>query len=241
MKTERPPLPRSLTGVIWGKILKWIEKSSASSLMKATFRASTSLLLLLAVFLPSFTLGFLTSVMEWNGFRVPIACGLLLFWLNWKRLYRLSWRLRRKSGNQHTFHTVPVAELVDFLITHRKFTRDLAIQKLKLTQGNYHKIKDTLKKHDVLIRGENNAWVLNTITRELLARQLSENFPAYFNRDTKEWLEKEGLYTQLTRANSKSEKKESAVAKIKKKIRNKEDSERGLAPSPFTSRELVVG
>src|SRR5262245_20880875 len=73
--------------------------------------------------------------------RLPMFSVLLVLTLKARPTLRwLRQRSRGRTGNQWTFHGLPVGELASFLKTHESFKRDDAVEKLGCTQGQYGKI-----------------------------------------------------------------------------------------------------
>ena len=112
------PVPRlSLTRVLWYKFLRWIEKSSASVLLKAAMRLMLLATVLACTIAPNFVLGYLTASLRWNSYRLPLCILAVALTLNAKRLYLLLRRqaVSSRGANQYTYHGLPVAEVADFL------------------------------------------------------------------------------------------------------------------------------
>lgn len=208
--TQAPERKRpTLSRVLYDKFLVWLQEANTHKLLKLLKRSAIFVVTVLAFIDHNLLLQIFQFSFSIHNYALVKIVSVLTVAYNWKAFWRafqhLRARCKRGKGNQHTFHGVPVPELCDFLMRHRKFTRGLAIAKLALTQGQYHKIKDELRKHSILIRGENNAFVLNLITRELLQRQLRENFPSVWRSDSQEWIEKEGFYNTFARERDRSE------------------------------------
>ncbi len=186
----------SLRRVLWVRFLRWIDKASPELITKTLLRAASLLLMGSAIFLPSFLVGVASSVIQWNGFKIPIFLGLLAFMLNARRLFSALRRrsIRKRTGNQHTYHGLPVGELAAFLKQQASFKRDEAIKTFALSQGQYQKIAQELEEHGILMRGENNARVLREISMENLVLQLREDFPLVWSEERQVWAERNGAF-----------------------------------------------
>ena len=114
------------------------------------------ILIVALVLAPGFTIGYLTAVMQWNGYKVPICIGMLALALNIKTIWTYCRRIKIKTrkGNQHTFHGFAVSDLADFLTQTGAFKKEDAQKRLAMTHTQWLKIADTLEKHGVLERGE---------------------------------------------------------------------------------------
>lgn len=223
--TERP---RSLTGVLWSKFLKWVDQSSLESIVKSLRNTATMALIVTLVCAPSFTIGYLTSAMQWNGYKIPICIAVVTIAMNAKRIYRFIRRrsVRVKKGNQHTFHGYSVTELADLLTQTGGFKREDTQKRLAMSQTQYQRIGDELEKFDVLTRGESNARVLRPITREELVKQLRDGFPLAWDETRQAWLERDGAFERWTldrewkqrQISDDTEKRERKLKRIEKKI-----------------------
>ena len=234
----------SLQRVIWVRILRWVDKASSYQLKKAIFRLSWTVLLALLIFQSQFLLGLFLGAMQWNGMRLPLFVVLLVGTLKYKELKSL-WKQQTNTGNQYTFEGIPRDELITYLFTNGHFKREQTMSHFEISQPHYTKIAKRLEKHDVLIRGESNALVLNKISREELGTQLRDNFPLKFNAEYGRW---SGADTQFYRTETKRDnelretehKFSRANRKLRKKLALKEREEEALAHSPFVIRELTA-
>lgn len=239
------PAPRlSLSRVLWYKILKWIEQSTSSAIMKATIKLFMAFMLGILVFAPNFALGYLMAALQWNSYRIPTFFAVLALAFNARRMYlyaRRRVRAARAGGNQHTYHGIPVPEIVDFLIDRKAFKRDEAIKTFALSQGQYAKIAQEMEERGVLIRGEANARILREISRTNLARQLRDGFPLVYDQNRDLWVERNGdfdnwvLRREFTQRKlmDEYERKERKLERLEDRIEEaKETAE--LLESPLT-------
>lgn len=233
LRPEQSHPKLSLRRVVWVKLLRWIDKATWPALRKAVWRIGALVLVGLIVAVPQFTLGLLTSAAKWNGYRIPIFLAATLLLIHWRPILR---RLRRRrTGNQNTYHGLPVDELVSYLHEQNSFKRDHAMNVLGITQPKYQKIAEELSQHKILVRGENNARVLNSIKRENLVRQFRDGFPLVFDDQRKEWVERDGSFNRWILDRERKEQKEQA--KIARLERRKKKLQQDVG---FMSRAIAL-
>lgn len=230
----------SLIRVLWVKFLRWIDKATPAALTKASMRLSSVLLIGFAIFAPQFLLGMATSILHWNSYRIPIFLGSLAALLNAKRMIRLLKR-RRATGNQHTYHGIPIGEFAAWLMEAGAFKRDDAMSKWAFSQGQYAKVAAELEQHGILTRGENNARMLRDITMENLVRQLRDGFPLVWSEERQVWAERNGAFERWAlsqdfkrrKLEEMTARKERKLERIEKKIATMADV---FAYSPQTAQ-----
>src|SRR4051794_3530865 len=75
--------PRVSVGrVIHVRFCRWLDKASPEAIRKTAIRCITFLAFWLAYIAPQFLLGFLTAVLKWDSFRLPLFCIVLYSTLN---------------------------------------------------------------------------------------------------------------------------------------------------------------
>ena len=226
--------PLSLRRVLYVKLLRWVDKSSSGVILRTTAKLLFSVGLVSLVCAHAFVLGVLTSAAQWNGYKIPIAIALFTFVWNMKKIFATMKRLKIKNrtGNQHTYHGIPVGELAAFLQTQRSFKREEAMKNFALSQGQYHAIAKELKDNGVLYHGENNAHVLRDIGTAQLVTQLREGFPMVWSEERQCWAERNGAMERWalshdfkTRQLAEDiEKKERKIERLEKKIETTKNS-----------------
>lgn len=220
----------SLRRVLYVRFLRWIEKSSLTSILATCVKCSMLLLLCIGLLAPSFVLGILTASAKWNNYRLPIMLVIVVTVANVPRLFslvrRYSAKQKKFTGKAPVFHGVPLDDLASYLFNHRTFTTS-AINDLGLAQRKWSKIAEELEHNGVLVRGENNARVLAEIDRETLVRQLRDNFPLTFDDNTKTWVEKRGGYERFLYDKERTEKKE--VERVERLERKEDRARKNIA------------
>ncbi len=236
----------SLRRVVYAKLLRWIDKEPPRRIFRTLLRAGTLLTISLACMAPSFMLGLLTSAATWNGYRIPIICGIFVGLLNATRIptaFRRLGRSRQTStGNQHTWQGVPVPELCDYLLKHRAFTTQ-AIADLGLSQKQWRRMAGILEQTNILKRGENNAHVLRDITREQLAQQLDDGgkFPLVWSEPSQEWVLRDGPWRMWLKDEERREQdRQVQVQRLEKKKRKLQRDIREITTPEFTRRLVGV-
>ena len=218
---------KTLRGVLYNEFLAWIERSPFRRLAKITLATSTLAVLSLLAWSPRLFLSLLLFLMDSVSYKVPLVLAPFLMLMNARRIWRLlkRTRIKMRTGNQHTLHGVPIPELATFLIESGSFKRVAAMKKFGLTQPAYVKIAEVLDERQLMIRGDNNARVLRTVSREQLVRQLTTN-DLMWDEVNNEWTDKHDSYGRWLRAEGfksrklkeETERGERKLEKIKEQI-----------------------
>ena len=228
IRAETPRLRRSLSRVLWHRFLTWMEKATPHAMFSLLTKLLTVAVIGLVVMAPQFLLGVLTDAATWNGYRIPAFLTLLAVTLYGRQAVR--WvrrrRLAARGENQHTFAGVPVGELAAFLKRTGGWKRDEAIEEFAISQGQYHRVAEALKKHAILYHGDKNAHVLRDIGLSMLVTQLRElgrgKVPPLVWDTTREiWVERDGTFAlhildQEFRRRKVSDQTERAERKLEK-------------------------
>lgn len=220
--TVRPEAshPRiSLRRVLYVKFLRWVDQASPRALRRAVLSLLTTLGIILLIIAPQLLLGLCYSAMSWHHYGIVKVLIVLAAVGHWKTMWKLWKRVsNRRSGNQHTYHGLPIDDLASYLCEHRSFKVEHAMKHFGISQDKHAAIAGELQKHAVLIRGENNARVLNTITRDELVRQLREKFPLVWSEDRNVWAERNGTFERWTMEKDRKEREErEKVEKLERK------------------------
>src|SRR2546423_15708746 len=77
-----------------------------------------------------------------------------------------------------------------------------------ISQDKHALIAKELERHSILVRGENNARVLNEITREELVRQLRDKFPLVWSEPSHAWAERNGTFERWAMEKDRKERDE---------------------------------
>ena len=196
---------------MYTRFLRWIDKAKFSTVRKKLINALGSLAIILAVMSPQFLFGALYGIVTWSDYRVPVVI-LALFSFHYGssviRAYKSLRARNARKGNQHTYHGIPVDEMVSYLLEQKSFTRDHAISSLHISREKYDAIAGELESHGVLHRGENNARVLAPIDRWQLIMQLQSNFPLEFDEQRGMWSERDGSFSQWILNREKKDQRE---------------------------------
>jgi len=231
--------PMTLRRVLFAKFLRWIDSLTPHQFRKVLSRLTVSLSIVLVVCVPQFFFGIMTDVTTWHGFALPKMAMLFVAFTYWRLALRWSIRQNLKRGNQHTYHGLPIDELASFLCEHKQFIRDEAMRRFAISQAKHSSIADELERHQVLVRGPNNARVLNEMTREQLARQLREDFPLAFADG--EWVEKRGSYHHFLRQKERDEQRDQErIDRLERKRDRLKREIDELEPNPFHVQAIAL-
>lgn len=171
-----------------------------SKAARRMFRALVLAGLCTFVCAPSFALGIFFAGAQWHGAALTKIAILTFAFIHYRAAFRL-WRwaratVRRRgdpTGNQNTYHGMPVDELVTWLIEKKNFLREDVIRHFAISRKRQFKIAAELEKHGMLVRGESNSRILHPkISREQMVRQLREGFPLAWSEEQQEWCDRTG-------------------------------------------------
>lgn len=233
LKTENSHPRTSIKRVVFVKLLRWIDKTAVRNIISTLVRLAALVTVVSTILAQSFVFGIISSHI---GFKELLALSVILTYIYWKNLVKFSKRAKfSSSANQYTYHGIPIDEIVSYLFERQSF-KDHAREHFGLSFPKHKKIASELESYKVLVRGENNARVLNTITRQELARQLKEDFPLRFHEG--EWADKNGSWRTFLKDQEKKEFAEKERVEIlnrkEKRLKKKESV---LAPL-FAQRAL---
>lgn len=221
--TENSHPRLTLRRVLYAKFLRWVDKTPPRDIIRRFLHVLIALSVPPVVMAPQFFLGILYSGLSWNSYA-PAKVLIVVISLTYAMtVYRLSKRLmarlrmrRAKKANQYTYEGLPVDELASFLMEEKAFKKEVAIPRFGLSQPKYFKIANELEHYKILVRGDSNARVLNdSITREVLVRQLRENFPLRFNDG--QWAEYRGSYELFLKDKERREQREQETIERKER------------------------
>lgn len=239
----------SLRRILYVKFLRWVDKASWRKLGSSLLTLVGASAIVTGIMVPQFMLGLLYEAATWHGYRVPIACAALVVFFFGAKVYRAFLRLRVarvRTGNQHTFHGIPVDEFCSYLLTQGQFIREHAMAALHISREKYDAIAKELEGHHILERGENNARVLTPISREQLTTQLSERkYPLVYDETRKEWALRDGSFNQWILGREKAEqrdryKQERGIARLEKKREALQQEVGTMEQAGFICRALEI-
>lgn len=228
MVQEKPPNP-TLRRVLWNKFLKWVEKSPAGRLVRAFVWLMIACAIVLGIIVQHFIPGAVMAIVGPRSVSALVILFALMYWRTCVRVVRYLFGTQTKvNSNQHTFHGVAVPDLADYVFRTKSFTTD-AERDLGLAQRQFRKIAAALEDQKILVRGENNARVLNpTITREQFVRQVRDDFPLAEHNG--EWVERKGsFHLFLKDEERRDQKKREKAEKLERRIARLERKKDALA------------
>lgn len=243
--TPRPSLRR----ILYVKFLRWVDKASWRKLGSASLTALGALGIVVGFSAPQFFLGLLYDAVAWQGYRPLIIAAALIVYFFGARTWRWFGKFRAnrtRTGNQHTFHGIPVDEMASYLLEQGQFIREHAMKALHISRDKYDTIAKELEQHSILQRGENNARVLTPITREQLTMQLAERkYPLVLDETRKEWVQRDGSFAHWILNREKAEQREEyrrkkGIARLEKKRRALKEEIGSLESVGFIRRTLEI-
>lgn len=239
VEKQSPPPRLTLRRVIWVKFLRYVEGTKLPTLRKHFVRFSTFFLTVFAIAFPQLALGILYGTL--SHYSAPLLrLSIIPIAYATYRLAKIYAKRRKRSGsNEHSYNGVSVDEFATFLIETGGFKFKDVQKRFGFSQDKYKKIGDQLEGHAVLVRDDNNARVLNTITREELVMQLRDNFPMVYSEHEKQWTPRRGTFDtwvldrerREAKERERGEKKERKIKRLDKAIQKRHEA-------LFTSRML---
>lgn len=212
IQSHQSPPRLSLRRILWAKFLRWVDKASWRKLGSASLTALGAFGIIAGFSAPQFFLGLLYDAVAWQGYRPLIIAAALVVYFFGAKVWRWFGRMRAarvRTGNQHTFHGIPIDEFASYLLTQAQFIREHAMKSLHISREKYDIIAKELEGHHILERGENNARVLTPITREQLVMQLDERkYPLVYDATRKEWVKRDGSFAEWVLNRERSEQRE---------------------------------
>ena len=155
---------KTLTGVMYKKILENLENSSFKEIAKAIFIVFATILLTLLLSYPKEILNTFGAIFIRNNSILLKAIFSFLIVINFSRISEGIKNLDLWFGkNESTDHIewIPTLELVDYLFENRSFKRDEVEKTFGIPRNRYEKLAKKLDELSILLRGENNARILN--------------------------------------------------------------------------------
>lgn len=225
-------LPRiTLRRVLWVRFLRYIEKTKFVTLKKHFLRLSALLFIAFCLAVPQLAKELLYDAVT-RYYAPAIRLSLIPLTYLCIKLYKIwSRRTKKITGNDKSFYGVSIDEFATFLIERGAFKYKDVKRRFGFSQEKYTKIGKQLEGYKILVRGDNNARVLNKISREDLVIQLRDGFPL-IPGDGKEWVQKRGSFDSFClesdrrdkRHEEKKERKEKAIKRLDKKIEERKEA-----------------
>jgi len=163
-----PEDKRSITSILWEKALKWTEEHTFKEFILLCFAIILVTLSFLAVLIPkSFYKTFIIIIQIYDYAILKIIILTVILWrftaiiriLTF--IYRFIIGTKNKTQNVDHIEGIPKIELLDHLFMEKSFKLAQVNAKWQLSRKKYDRLASKLEEIDVLVRGENNARVLN--------------------------------------------------------------------------------
>lgn len=175
MENKTPNKP-TMRGVIWTKMIEAAEERTLGEIGGFFFKP---------VAVAALSAGMLTqgkafdAAMEWRGFTLPTIFTAIVFVYGLPPLFRMVMdtagdvreRVKASVPNER-MEGVATDALIDHIFTTKGFRRAEIEQKFRIPRHRVTLLSDRLEELGILIRGENNARVLGSVSRDQVRRML---------------------------------------------------------------------
>lgn len=175
-RPEKEHVQRTIGSVLHNRFLDHVQNSGIRSLLSQVFGIFLALAVPLVLHYFQSSIEVAWNVLAWqNGAFVQ---GLVVIAV-WHFRSELARKVRgvRRTVNHRTVETlegIPTLEILAHLFEAKTFTRMDVMKKFGCTRSNYDALVSSMKSAAILVRGDNNAHVLNCeFTREHVAAMLS--------------------------------------------------------------------
>lgn len=161
-------MKRSLTTIIADKILDNLEAMPLSHFVFRTFLFLMACMVTFAALYPQNAHDFIRAVWMWQNGAIIKTTFIFFLVFNIQKIGTLGvkvWKnaqTTQKIETGNTIEGIPTVELLDHLFNHQSFKREEIEKKFWIPRNRYTTLAMKLENIGVLIRGENNARVLNT-------------------------------------------------------------------------------
>lgn len=167
---------RTISSILANKFLDGVEKSTFRQIFIEILEWAAILTTTALLIFPEWTAEAATTFWTFGNYAVPkfLACAILIkYRKDIKRIFR---KLRYRGANEGMLCGIPKKEICHFLFEKGAFKLDEATKKFGLSRKNFDELAKALEAQKILIRGENNARVLNEaeFTRQEIYEMLLE-------------------------------------------------------------------
>lgn len=138
-----------------------IERSTLPQILRASGRVCASVIVTLFLVWPDLIVIASRFVLSIGNFALPKFLLVFLLINNHKRLRRAYKKILSKGKTTVRIEGIPSVELLDHLFTVGSFKRDDIKRKFGIPHHRYQSLAKKLESLGILIRGENNARILN--------------------------------------------------------------------------------
>lgn len=160
-------MKRSLTNILANKILDNIEGQSLPQLLIRAAMVFISTMAAMAAIYPHAAAEIARAVWSWHDGAVAKFCFIFVLTFNFGKIAQLAIKVAKNAARAEKVATgdiidgIPVVELLDHLFTQQSFKREEVERKFGIPRNKYTTLAIKLENLGVLVRGENNARVLN--------------------------------------------------------------------------------
>lgn len=162
---------KRMSSVVWQKLVAFIEAHSVRSMLKFVGLSFVAGLISAALTSPEETDRYVSLIMEWRNYTVPVTLWVVFLTFFGKRMALFIFGgvadvLRPSDDDEEVgeqemmLEGIPVAALVDHLVKFKTFKRDDIERKFLVPRYRYTALAKKLKEIGVLTHGQNNMSVL---------------------------------------------------------------------------------
>lgn len=176
MQTYIPMEKRTVMRIIHSQYLDHVEKRGIFPTMRALWLVFLGTILGLSWSYPHISSVFFNTLWTMENHILPKIFGAtaLIFMspVFFEHIRYLISQLQKKTHHDSIWG-VPVIEIVGYLFDHGNFSREDVCNNFAITRKEYSEIVEVLDIHNILVRGENNSRVLNSLMpREMVVNIL---------------------------------------------------------------------
>lgn len=229
---------RTVKKILWNKFLDLLENSTFRQIFSTVLLVILSSILTFVLTYTKETVAAINYAAQFNNWIIPKAIWSFIVVFNFRRILELSKSLipefpeRSEEPTGDTIEWIPVIEMLDHLFEFESFKRDDIEKKFKIPRNRFTDLAQKLEDLGVLIRGENNARVLN---------------PEFARSDVAlilEWKTSADELRQLHRQENENTwttqpSKMSIIEKVKNALTQKKEEDESPSPQ-FTRRPINV-
>lgn len=158
---------RNIKTILWNKFLDILENSTFRQIIFAILLVILSLILTLVLTYTEKATEVILTACRFENYLLLKLVGSFIIIFNFRSIFEILKKMlpefpeMKKEPTWNTIEWIPVVELLDHLFEFESFKRDDIEKKFGIPRNRFTDLAQKLENLGVLIRGENNARVLN--------------------------------------------------------------------------------
>lgn len=155
---------RTVRRIIWGKCLDALEDATLRGILANSALTVGAVGLSAALIFPHEAAEIAKTVIQWQNYAIPKVAGSFAFVFNvqsFVHAFRNMIPEPQEVPSGDTIEGIPTVELLDHLFEFESFKRDDIEKKFGIPRNRFTDLASKLESLKVLVRGENNARILN--------------------------------------------------------------------------------